>query len=416
MDRLRAARAANRPCLLVVDQLEQAFIGAPTTQEGPEDPSPFLDHIVEIRNEDPDLYLIVTMRADFQHELMLSAVWQLLVLDIVYITPLAGINLETAITGPAAQRGVQIDGALVVRLAEEIRGQPGLLPFLQESLRRLWGRTPWWYLSLSAEQWSTGEYGVRKAIRTHADDVRKQVDLSWPGDGDRIMRAILLRLVHFGVDDRTTRQQAPIEQLARSWPKDLARFDAVLGLLGEERIVTIDDRTSDVDGHEAHTVVADLSHDALITGWPTLHEWIDENRDLETRRRAWLDRIGGEPLTGVDLADAVQWLAKAQAADLSLEDELVEYIARSRDHAEAERLADERQRTRERTMFQAVAGLAVVMFVLAAAALWQWNRAGAEHDPRRPRPIDAWQHSYRPRQLRTKADSHSNRSWSAPPM
>ena len=389
VERLSAARAAGRIRVLVVDQLEQAFLNA-TPPDGlpPDDPAllaadgatRLLDRIVEIRDDDPELYLIVTMRADFQHELMVSAIWPLLILDIVYITPLSGTHLEAAITGPAARRGVEISGALVVRLADEMRGQPGLLPFLQESLRRLWGRMPWWYLSLSAEQWNTGEFGVRKAIRTHADDVRKQVEYQWPDDGTRIMRAILLRLVHFGLDERSTRQQVPVERLARAWPADRPRFDAVLSFLGEQRIVTIDERTSARNSDDAHTVVADLSHDALITGWPTLHQWIDENRDLETRRRSWLDRVGGEPLSGVDLAEAVRWLKQAQGADLSLEVELVEYIAMSRDHEEAERRAAERQRARERTMFGVVSGLAVVMFVLAAAALWQWNSARAARE------------------------------------
>src|SRR5262249_55269169 len=68
----------------------------------------------------------------------------------------------------------------------------------------------------------------------------------------------------------------------------------------------------------------DLAHEALITGWRQLREWVKERRGAEqTRRRLenkadeWirLQHKGGL-LDEFELAEAEQWLRSAEALDL----------------------------------------------------------------------------------------------------
>ncbi len=344
LERLDRAASPNHARVLVVDQLEQAFGVAPPLTDGSDEPvldvgTRFLNAIVEQRRLDPELHIIVTVRADFYGQLMVSPVWTLVELDLVPITPLTGGALEQAIREPAGQLGVVIADSLVVRLASETEGQPGLMPFLQEALRKLWGRQPWWYLSLSETEWSSGEFGVREAISRQADDALKIVKQRRPDDGMGIARAILMRLVHFGDGELYTRRQVPVTKLVDA-AADPAGFREVFDILSHEnqRIITVDDQTIVEGGTSRHVQVADLSHDAIIAGWPTFREWVQLHRGVEMQRRTWESRVGPEPLTGRDLAAAERWLEQAHGSDFVVEQDLVAYIARSRAKADRKRL------------------------------------------------------------------------------
>ena len=119
----------------MIDQLEEAFTPEVT------DSATFLRRIASCRNEHPDLALAMTVRADFYPQLMVSPLWELVAPNRVDVTPLSGPALKTAIREPAARVGAVIDEALVAQLANETEGQPGLMPFLQETMRAIWDAT-----------------------------------------------------------------------------------------------------------------------------------------------------------------------------------------------------------------------------------------------------------------------------------
>lgn len=366
--------------VLIVDQLEQALPSIHGTATTDDPGRQFLASIVEHRRTDPHLAVIVTVRADFYEQLMTSPIWPLVELDLLPIAPLAGDALKDAIRLPARALGVEYHEPLLIELAHETEGQPGLMPFLQETLRRLWGRQPWWYLSLSTAEYRDGEFSVAEAIRRQADDALKIIRRERPGDGEQIARGILMRLVHFGEGGLSTRRQLEVSKIIDESPDPIATrqiFEVLSD--SQQRIITIDDREIDDDDGVEHVQVADLSHDAIISGWPVFREWIDNDVGVEMERRRWLQRVDGELLAGRDLAAAEDWLERAETSRSVVEPSLVEYVTRSR--IEADRMAEQDRRAAERKRRWLLIGLtvsaiaAVTLAVLSIVALRARNDA-----------------------------------------
>ena len=76
-----------------------------------------------------------------------------------------------------------------------------------------------------------------------------------------------------GRDD--TRRQQPVAAL-RSAGDDPGEFDATLRHLTRHRLLTL---TGGDQGPGEGTSRADLAHEALISAWPTLRNWVDEDRE-----------------------------------------------------------------------------------------------------------------------------------------
>ena len=154
-----------------------------------------------------------------------------------------------------------------------------------------------------------------------------------------IARRILLRLVSFGEGRPDTRRQQDIQAL-RSAADDAAEFSHVLQQLVDDRLITVDGARRD-DG-----ALADLSHEALITAWPALREWIARRRADELRRRRlevkvseWIERGRGAAslLDAVELLEAEQWMWSDAARELGYGRELPALVAASRSELEKAR-------------------------------------------------------------------------------
>ena len=119
-----------------------------------------------------------------------------------------------------------------------------------------------------------------------------------------------------------TRRRQSEEELASTTQKpDL--FQKTLNHLISSRLLT-----SDVDTQSPGLRMIDIAHEALITCWPTLRQWINESRDAEIARRRLIEkakewqRLGqrdGGLLDAVEIGEARRWLpritANATAAD-----------------------------------------------------------------------------------------------------
>ena len=143
--------------------------------------------------------------------------------------------------------------------------------------------------------------GIRHAIARTADQVYGSL-----GEDQRdIARRLFLRLVYVADDAPQTRSPVPLDEL-RDWPGEDGSPGEVLDRFVAERLITVDADT------------AQITHEALLTAWPLLRTWIDDNREgLRVRRRlsdaarAW-DEAGRDPaalLRGGQLALARDWAA-----------------------------------------------------------------------------------------------------------
>jgi len=268
--------------------------------------------------------------------------------------PLDADGLRQAIARPAEDVGAFVESALVERLVADAAGEPGVLPFLQETLNLLWERLERRFLPLRAYEalvlprrayGAPPVTGLQVAMARRADaalaqltaeagpmpDISKIPGTLRPFSEQMIARRIFVWLVQFGEGRADTRRQQPVSAL-RAAGDDPATFDRVLEHLARARLLTL---SGEAGGDDRR---ADIAHEALIQGWPTLGEWIQQYREAElTRRRLqsraenWLrlERRGGL-LDRAELAEAEKWLASPGATGLGIGADPWTFIAASR--------------------------------------------------------------------------------------
>jgi WD40 repeat protein len=379
--------------VLVIDQLEEAFASGPTAV------AEFFDALVAAQRDDQRLAVIVIARADFYDELMNSASWPTIAPNRIELAPIRGEDLRDAIRLPARQVRVVVEDALVERLVAETEGQPGLLPFLQETLRGLWDRLHWRLLTLDeyvrANAGESDGSGVLHSIRRESEAALAEI-ASRHTEGERNARAILVRLVQFGDGVPDTRRQVRLDELAAA-ASDPEAFRIAYESLVAHRIVTPGSRLEEADATSGdapagasvtakrEVAVVDLSHEAIIRGWPRLASWLAADRSVELARRRWLDRAEdhaagtGSLLSGNDLRSAEVWLDDADEAGAAVEPMVRDFVAASR------RDADRASRRRRRVLVAAAAAgvvLAALFAFLAAESRQSQHRAEREADER----------------------------------
>ncbi len=368
-----AALVARHPpaerVLVFVDQLEELFTLADEAEQ-----QRFIATLMALRGESR-CYLLLALRADFYGSLMDSDLWPDLAgrISRLEVISLRGSALAQAITGPAMRVGVHLEARLCDRLVADAAAEPGALPFVQETLRLLWGgrrrSTPLTLADYEALG-GDGRSGFEAVIADRADALLRTLTVAQ----QTIAFRVLLRLVSFGEGRPDTRRQQNVEML-RSIADDEAEFSRVLQQLVDDRLVTFERIGEDDDA------LADLSHEALITAWPVLHEWITRRRTGEQRRRRLEARAGewiarGRSAAGlldpVELAEAEQWIQSDAARDLGYGASLRVLVAVSRSEL------DKTERKRRRRMLRPIA-VAAAFLVIAVLGLVAWQQRQETH-------------------------------------
>ena len=340
--------------LVVIDQVEELFTLASVVER-----QRFVAAIRALRTE-PACALLLALRADFYGAFMDSALWPEPGMSRLDIAPLRGAGLAQAIRGPASDAGVHLEASLCDRLVADASDEPGVLPLMQETLRLLWDRRRERFLGLDAyEALGNGGRALDVAIAQRAMTAMRGLS----EHEQAIARRVLLRLVSFGEGRPDTRRQQEVRELRSSADHD-EEFSRVLRQLVEHRLITLGEAEPD------HGALADLSHEALITGWPDLTEWIAQRRADEQRRRRleakvseWVERGRGSAslLDRVELEEALLWLQGDAAREVGYGSELLVLIAASR--AEIEH--SDRQRRRRAIL----AMIVLVAFLVTASGL-----------------------------------------------
>jgi energy-coupling factor transporter ATP-binding protein EcfA2 len=292
---LRTEPLAER-LLLCFDQAETIFL-----LPSKEDRARFLTLLDWLRRVDRCVVLLVT-RADFFADLMTSVLWPLGQGERVEIAPLHGAALREAITQPAAGAGAYLEPVLAERLLRDAGEEPGALSLVQETMVLLWERRTRRLLTVSAYEdlGGPGGSGLAVSLAVRADATLASLSPAQQA----IARRIFVRLVQLGEGRQDTRRPQAVGAL-RVRGEDPALFDATLRHLTNRRLLT-----TSADSEEP---TVELGHEAMITHWPALADWIDESRASElTRRRIerdssdWLrnGRDGGDLYRRRKLADA----------------------------------------------------------------------------------------------------------------
>jgi WD40 repeat protein len=332
---LAVAKALNtqpnsQRLLLIIDQYEELFT---ISQIEKEEFQQVLLRLLQLQN----CYLILTVRADFYADLMQCPLWENIQLHRLEVVPLDEKGLQKAILKPADNMGVFIESALVERLVKDAVGEPGVLPLIQETMVLLWEKLQRRFLPLKAYETlvlSRKDYdtlgnnqrtGLQVAIANHADaaltDLRQENE-----EQGVIARRIFLRLVQFGEGRADTRRQQTENALRAG--NDPYLFDKTLSHLVNRRLLTL-------SAGEDSTRKVDIAHEALISGWPTLQQWLTERREaeltrrrLETKAEEW-ERLGqgnGGLLDEVQLAEAQGWLKSPDAIELGIDQKISAFV------------------------------------------------------------------------------------------
>ena len=274
---------------------------------------------------------------------------------LVLLGPLGEEALREAIEGPAREAALLLEPGMVDVLLQDVRDDPGALPLLSHALRETWERREGRTLTVEGYRASGG---IRGAVARSAEQVYDDL----PDDDRAKLRGLMLRLLTLAPDGEPLRSAVPRGAI----PGDAAHEHLV------ERLVRARLVTADAD-------VLDLAHETLARAWPRLRGWLDDDLDgqrilrhLSTAAASWhaMGRPDAELYRGDRLARAVAWQA-ASGADLTAHE--ADFLARSREVAEAaaaevEREASARRRTRRRA--RALVAMATALAVIAGLAAW----------------------------------------------
>ncbi|MET0136285.1 MAG: protein kinase [Kibdelosporangium sp.] len=333
--------AKTRRVVIVVDQFEELF-----THDVPE--SDRLAFSAALAHARPAL-VVLAVRADLVDRCIELTPLLPALTSPVLLGSMDATELRQAIVRPARDSGIDIEPGLPERLIADlgVRGEkgydPGALPRLAHALREAWNFREGTVLTLAAYRRAGGIDG---AVSRTAEQIFNGLD-PW---GRHTLRAILLRLVTVFDDGTVARRRVD--------PRELA--GPIMDSLIAARLVTVD------------STGARLSHEALLTAWPRLRDWIDEDRAglIQHRRftdavRVWLDsgQQADDLYRGVRLTTLNTWLESARTR---LQPAESEFLARSNAAEHAGQIAARRRTRRLRGM---VAALSVLLVVAAIASI-----------------------------------------------
>lgn len=387
-------RAQDTDLLVVIDQAEEIFTGAEHAgRRGHRDAHASQQRLastLSLVSELEHVRTVLTIRADFYGHLMSSPLWPVLESTRFDVRPLQGEDLRDAIIEPAEAVGVYVEPGLVERLVADAAQEPGLLPFVQETMVMLWSRIHRRLLTLARyealvvarpEDGGATRSGLHVAMALHASGAVDALDRPQAQTAQRV----LIRLVQFGHGRANVRQRQSVDELVSAAASE-REFEEVLEHLVQRRLVTVSGEADD------RTRTVDLAHEALITGWPRFEEWLDERRGAELARRYFVDLAerwraqGGSRLDDpsvvarawgwargqdadrglgtADLAEAERWLDSPHAHEVGMDRPPITDLV---EHSRAWHAA----RTRFwRWLTAVLAGLSLALGVAAGGAWW----------------------------------------------
>lgn len=276
----RTAVGDNAPLVVAIDQAEEMF----TQCANPREREAFA---IALASAWP-ARVVVAVRADFvEHCITLPPLKPSLNAPYV-LGPLTAEELARVVTKPAEAAGLELEPGLVDRLITDVGAgrDLGALPRLAHALRETWHNRSGNRLTLNGYQ-RTG--GVDRAVALTADGVYNRL-----AEQDRwALRAALLRMVTLLEGGGIARRRASRAEVP-PW---------ILERLVAARIVTVD---SDV---------VTLSHDSLLTAWPRLRQWVEEDRHGLLIRQQLGEASAGWRGDGQDRGDLYRGARLAAALD-----------------------------------------------------------------------------------------------------
>ncbi|NER26420.1 MAG: hypothetical protein F6J89_02035 [Symploca sp. SIO1C4] len=312
-------QASDAPrVVLIIDQFEEVF----SLCKNEVDRQKFIECLLGASEQVKDqLSLIISMRADFFSKCLESEYSSLTdkIKDNLMVEPMTQEELRRAITLPAQRVNLGIEPELVEQMVQDVKGSPGSLPLLQDTLTELWK-------NINDNTLELGTYaqlgGISGTLNQRANKVYEDFDTR----RQEATKHIFLYLTQLGEGTEDTRRRVLKQDLVTPKYQETL-IDEVVQKLADEKLVV----TSFLGekGLEAERVaVVDVAHEALIRHWGKLREWLDENRVLLQKQKRIADyaRIWQENQYQSDLLLRGNLLLEAEDIFIKYTDELPEQV------------------------------------------------------------------------------------------
>lgn len=299
----------EQPLLVVLDQLEELY----TLCRDDALRRRFLEALIELETGFSTARirgnLLLALRADFLGKAVsfapLAGHFQC---SSLILAPMSVHELREVIEAPAAKCGVEIEDGLTDRILQTISDEPGSLPLLQFALTQLWEHRQGQTLTHAAYN-AIG--GVEHALAAYAEQVYHALT---PDEQERAQH-IFTQLVRPGEGTEDTRRLASSPEIGEeNWAVAVKLADARLVITSQKALAVSFEGTS-----PSPDSTLELVHEALISGWTRLQEWLDTDREfrmwqerLRVALRQWKTHEGDQSalLRGLPLAEAELWMMK----------------------------------------------------------------------------------------------------------
>ncbi|QLJ02757.1 helix-turn-helix domain-containing protein [Streptomyces sp. NEAU-sy36] len=336
---------------LIVDQFEELYTLCSVSAEREQ----FIDHLLTACDPASRMRVVVAVRADFlgrcaEHAALADALQE----GTVLAGPLSREELREAVVRPAQSAGLIVERALTARILDDVEDESGALPLMSHALLETWHRRKGRVLTLDAYD-AIG--GLQAAVARTAEDVYTRFSPAQAA----LARRVLLRLTTPGQGSPDTRRPTRRADFDIGDSTDTA---VVLERLIQARLIVVDDD------------VVDLAHETLLTAWPRLRGWIEEDREclllhrrLTEAAQAWeeLGRDPGALYRGTRLTAAHEQL---RAQDLTAME--CAFLTASLTARDQERRASARTTRRLRIL---TVTLSVLLALATTAGLLAWQQS-----------------------------------------
>lgn len=347
---------SRKRVLILVDQFEELFTLCPGI-ENLEKRHRFIDTLItaaNVKGDRPIIHIVVALRVDFY-----SYCWEHSSLPIYIannqfaVTQMSPDSLKEAIQEPVTLSKCYFEVGLVDTILSDIGNEPGNLPLLQHALHLLWNKRDVDKLTHQAYK-EIGE--VKGAIAMHAENIYQNMT-SFQKEA---ARKIFIRLTSLGEGTQDTRRRATLKELIPYGDTTEITLKTIELLASEgARLITLSRESLPV-WHENgvsltkiprqmdESIIVEVSHEALISHWPRLGDWLNEDREsLLVHRRItqatneWLKSIRDESLLypKTKLAEAEVYAQKYTDALSKDEREFIEASILARETEVLQRVA-----------------------------------------------------------------------------
>ena len=315
--------------------------------------------------------VVLALRADFYGQaIRYPRLRQALQERHVVLGPMTAGQVREAVVRPALLARAEVDEGLIALLLADLapadKGggaayEPGALPLLSHAMLATWEHSRAGTLAVVDYQASGG---IRNALTQTAEQAYESLSDSQRG----LARQLFLRLVHVADGVPPSRASVALGDLP-GWDKP-GDAEPVLATFVGERMITVD------------ADAAQITHDALLTAWPRLRTWIEENtEELRDRgritegARAWAEAGREEDALwrGNRLALAREWAADPGKRTALSGQSLLFVEASLAAGAASERAA----RRRTRLLQSTVAVLAALVLAVAGLSGYAFSQRSA---------------------------------------